>query len=293
MFHYFSIIKNHPQPIVLVFIKLFGINFSRRFFSIKRNGYKLILSKDDISMSLLHHGKNSYASIEVLMKRLLKKGDNFIDIGGSIGVHSIYAKLIVENGTVILIEPMPNLVQIALDNFSLNKKDIKLIPGAITNNAKYVEMTDLEARSYINDNDLSDKNLVKSPSIIRGKKFNNHSENIIKVDAFSLDSVTENIDKIRLIKIDTEGAELFAIQSGVNTLKKVDALLVGLFNPYTLKRFGYKAIDTANLILSNGFEIFRVSDIGLSPVDLINEKFETTDYYIFIKKELINDFLTN
>jgi FkbM family methyltransferase len=276
-----------------VFIKLFGINFSRRFFSIKRNGYKLILSKDDISMSLLHHGKNSYASIEVLMKRLLKKGDNFIDIGGSIGVHSIYAKLIVENGTVILIEPMPNLVQIALDNFSLNKKDIKLIPGAITNNAKYVEMTDLEARSYINDNDLSDKNLVKSPSIIRGKKFNNHSENIIKVDAFSLDSVTENIDKIRLIKIDTEGAELFAIQSGVNTLKKVDALLVGLFNPYTLKRFGYKAIDTANLILSNGFEIFRVSDIGLSPVDLINEKFETTDYYIFIKKELINDFLTN
>ena len=240
-------------------------------------------------MSLFHQGKNSYKSIEILMKRLLQKGDNYIDIGGSNGVHSIYAKLIVENGTVIMVEPIPNLVQIALDNFSLNKIDIKLISGVITNNSKYVEIFDLEARSYIKNDDLSDKNQVKKPSIIRGKEFNNNSENIIKVDAFSLDSVTEHIDKIRLIKIDTEGAELFAIKSGVSTLKKVDALLVGLFNPYTVQRFGYKAIDTANLIISNGFEIFRVSELGFLPVDLINEKFETTDYYIFIKKELIND----
>ena len=112
----------------------------------------------------------------------------------------------------------------------------------------------------------------------------------LKIDACTLDSVTENIDKIRLIKIDTEGAELFAVKSGINTLKKTDALLLGLFNPYTTSRYNYKAIDTANLLVSNGFEIIvRVNELGLSSVDLINEKFETTDYYIFIKKDLIND----
>ena len=290
LFHYLSITKNHPQPIAFLFVKLFGVNFSRKFFSIKRNGYKLNLAEDDVSMSLFHKGKNAYKSIEILLQKLLQKGNNFIDIGGSVGLHSIYAKLIVENGTVIMVEPMPNLVQTALDNFSLNKTVIKLIPAAINNDSTPIEMANLGVESFIKLDDLEDNNLL-NPTIVGDRKFNNDFNVKLKIDACTLDSVTENIDKIRLIKIDTEGAELFAVKSGINTLKKTDALLVGLFNPYTTSRYNYKAIDTANFLVSNGFEIIiRVNDeLGLSSVDLINERFETSDYYIFIKKDLIND----
>ena len=295
LFHYLSITKNHPQPIAFLFVKLFGVNASRKFFSIKRNGYKLNLAEDDMSLSLFHKGKNTYKSIEILLEKLLQKGNNFIDIGGSVGLHSIYAKLIVENGTVIMVEPMPNLVQTALDNFSLNKTVIKLIPAAINNDSTSVDMANLEGRSFINLDDLVDKNILRNPTSIRDKNFNNDFTEKLKIDACTLDSVTENIDKIRLIKIDTEGAELFAVKSGINTLKKTDALLVGLFNPYTTSRYNYKAIDTANFLISHGFEtIIRVNDEhGLTSVDLINERFETTDYYIFIKKELINDLYSN
>ena len=289
LFHYLSITKDHPQPIAFLFVKLFGVNFSRKFFSIKRNGYKLNLAEDDVSMSLFHKGKNTYKSIEILLQKLLQKGNNFIDIGGSVGLHSIYAKLIVENGTVIMVEPMPNLVQTALDNFSLNKTVIKLIPAAINNDSTSIEMANLEGRSFIKLDDLEDNNLL-NPTIVGDRKFNNDFNEKLKIDACTLDSITENIDKIRLIKIDTEGAELFAVKSGINTLKKTDALLVGLFNPYTTSRYNYKAIDIVNFLVSNGFDnIFRVNELGLSSVDLINERFETADYYIFIKKGLIND----
>ena len=190
-----------------------------------------------------------------------------------------------------MVEPMPVLVQTALDNFSLNKTDIKLIPAAISNDSISVEMVNLIGRSFIKLDDLEEMNLLSNPTIIGDKKYNNDFMEKLKIDACTLDSVTENIDKIRLIKIDTEGAELFALKSGINTLKKTDALLVAPFNPYTTSRYNYKAIDTANFLVSNGFEIIiRVNDeLGLSSVDLINERFETSDYYIFIKKDLIND----
>ena len=77
LFQYLSITKNHPQPIAFLFVKLFGVNFSRKFFSIKRNGYKLNLAEDDMSLSLFHKGKNTYKSIEILLEKLLQKGNNF------------------------------------------------------------------------------------------------------------------------------------------------------------------------------------------------------------------------
>jgi len=291
LLHKISTLRNHPQPIAFIFLKIFGSAFARNFFSIKRNGYKLSLENNELTLALFHQGKNSYRGIEILLEGLLKKGDSFIDIGGSIGPHSIYAKKIVEHGSVVMVEPMPEMIETALKNFNLNNVSVKLVPLAISNDSGTLEMANLEGRSYIH-NDKLKNNLADSSTIIDKKNFSNKIKNKLTIDSCTLDSITEKLDHISLIKVDTEGAELIAIKSGINTLKKTNSYLVGLFNPYTTLRFGYEACDIANFLIENGFHhAYKMSgtvELALTPLDMPNEKFDTPDYYLFSKKDRLS-----
>ena len=290
MLQILTTIIRHPQPIAFISLKLFGANLTKIFFSIKRNGYRLNLENNDMSLSLFHKGNDMYRGIEILLETILKKGDNFIDIGGSIGIHSIYAKRIVQNGSVIMVEPMPELVQTATRNFNLNNLKITLVPLAISEDSSAVEMANLEGRSYIHKNDLKNINHDNAPTIIREKEFSNKFKNKLSIDSCTLDSIAEKLDHISLIKIDTEGAELSTIKSGVNTFKKTDSFLVGLFNPYTTSRFGYEANESANFLIERGFHFaYKISSschLVLTPLDMQNEKFDTPDYYLFSKMDL-------
>tara|TARA_Y100000590_G_scaffold440039_1_gene564904 strand:- start:393 stop:1286 length:894 start_codon:yes stop_codon:yes gene_type:complete len=289
LFQSLSMLGTHPQPIAFIFLKFFGITFTKYLFSIKRNGYKLNLENNQMSLSLFHKGKNINRGFEILLERLLKKGDNFIDVGGSIGFHSIYAKRIVESGSVVMIEPMPELVETASRNFNLNSLQIELLPMAITDNSSSVEMADLEGRSYIFD-ELKNLNEENTPTIVNNKGFSNEFEDKLTIPSCTLDSICEKFDHISLIKIDTEGAELSTIKSGMRSLYKIDSFVVGLFNPYTTSRFGYEAFDAANLLIENGFHnAYRISDgpkLSLSPLNMQNEKFDSTDYYLFSKLDI-------
>ena len=94
----------------------------------------------------------------------------------------------------------------------------------------------------------------------------------------------------RFFKIDTEGAELFTLKSGMNTFDKTNAFIVGLFNPYTTSRFGYEAIDAAHLLINKGFSnTYRISgskNLSLRPLDITNKKFDSPDYYLFSKMDI-------
>ena len=289
-FQTISIIRDHPQPLAFIFLKILGVNIAKRFFVIKRNGYNLSIENNDMSLSLFHKGRNMYRGFEILLEKLLKKGDNFIDVGGSIGFHSIYAKNIVKHGKVIMVEPMPELVKTASINFNLNKLDIKIIPAAISQDSKSVEMADLEGRSHIFNKDFESNSLKNDPTIIGEKKFSNEFENKLIIPSQTLDSITKEFDKISIIKIDTEGAELLTLKSGMNTFDKTTAFIVGLFNPYTTSRFGYEASDVAYLLIDKGFSnTYRVGEsenISLMPLDITNEKFDSPDYYLFSKMHI-------
>lgn len=283
-------IKGHPQPLAFFCLKIFGVKIVKRFFVIKRNGYNLSLENNDMSLSLFHKGRNMYRGFEILLEKLLEKGDNFIDVGGSIGFHSIYAKNIVKHGKVVMIEPMPELVKTASINFNLNKLDIEIIPAAISEDSKTVEMADLEGRFHIFIKNIKNRFFQNDPTIIGDKKFSNEFTSKLEIPSHTLDSITEKFDKISIIKIDTEGAELFTLKSGMNTFDKTNAFIVGLFNPYTTSRFGYEAIDAAHLLINKGFSnTYRISgskNLSLRPLDITNEQFDSPDYYLFSKMDI-------
>ena len=62
-----------------------------------------------------------------------------------------------------------------------------------------------------------DKKALQGEKIETPKYIN---ENKVPIDSCTLDSIAEKLDHISLIKIDTEGAELFTIKSGKNIFKK-------------------------------------------------------------------------
>jgi len=283
------IFLKHPQPIAFIFLNIFGLNLTKNFFSIKRNGYKLSLENNDMSLSQFHKGRNSYRAYEVLFDGLLEKGDNFIDVGGSIGLHSIYAKNIVKHGTVIIIEPMPEMSENAAINFNLNSVSIELISKAVSDNANGVIMPDLEGRSYILDSELR-SNIAENSSIIAGKKYNNKANNTILVNSCTLDAVTEKLDQISLIKIDTEGAELLSLKSGIQCLKKTNSVITGIFDPYSTSRFNYAASDIADFLIENGFHhAYKANgsvQLSLTKLDMPNEKFDSPDMYLFSKMDI-------
>ena len=134
-------------------------------------------------------------------------GDIVIDAGACWGDTALYfANKVGDSGRVCSFEFIPSNIKIFNQNISLNpllKENIDLIERPLW------EHTD-QAVFFQN----------KGPaSSVSFKKFNN-SEGVTKTISIDDFYTQYGLSKLDLIKMDIEGAELFALKGGVNTLKK-------------------------------------------------------------------------
>jgi|TARA_B110001450_G_C17549286_1_gene451955 hypothetical protein len=75
MLNILAIIRRHPQPIAFIALKFLGATFAKTFFSINRNGYKLNLENNDMSLSLFHKGNDKYRGFKILLDMPNEKFD--------------------------------------------------------------------------------------------------------------------------------------------------------------------------------------------------------------------------
>ncbi len=132
-----------------------------------------------------------------LMKRILKDGDTFVDIGSNIGLMSLAAsKFVGENGVVYAFEPHPDTFSILQDNIELNNSK-NIFSYNIALGAK-------EEKALIYSNMKVNRG---SASLI--KTSHNQSEGkdvaIKSLDDFIIE---KGIKNIRMVKVDVEGWEL-------------------------------------------------------------------------------------
>lgn len=148
------------------------------------------------------------------LRRLLKPGDVFIDAGANIGVYTVLAsKLVGPCGRILAVEMMPDTAQRLRDSICLNQLgNVRLIERALSQAAGET------VTAVVVPGKFGQARIETSDEGHEGGR-------ILNVQTTTLDAISERHQAIRLIKMDLEGAELNAIQGGVNLLSRTDAVI--------------------------------------------------------------------
>lgn len=143
---------------------------------------------------------------DVYESKNINRGDIVVDLGAGIGEFAMVAsRLVGPQGKVIAIEPSPNDFQTLLVNFRENKCDnVVPINVAVSNKPGKIKLS------------------------FKGKNFESNSNSLYNI----LSGIKVNIDSIKFMKIDIEGAERYIIPDSLEIIKKVDFLAMEIHQGY-------------------------------------------------------------
>jgi FkbM family methyltransferase len=222
-------------------------------------GHKIHLDPHD-SMKLSIN--EIYEALEIeLIKKEICLNDFVIDVGAHIGYHTLnMAKCVGENGKVFSFEPEP-------DNFCMLKKNVEVnhYSNVITEN-KAVGITNGKSILYTSQTHSGIHRMYPSKSCQKQIEINS-----VKLDDYF--KKNNLLDKIKLIKIDVEGAELNVLQGSKEILSKSKNLLIFLeFIPNHIMDCGMIPKDILDFLQSYGFKIFCINEHKNKIEPVFNEK---------------------
>jgi len=180
------------------------------------------------------------------MKSIVRLGDICVDIGAHIGAYTIpLARIVGSKGLVIAIEPSPANV-ILEKNVKINQLENVII----VNKAVFSERTRLS---------LSFNGRRTGVSSVVFLKTNHKTE----VEAAPLDEILAEVlnegkctsNRIKLIKIDVEGAEEHVLKGGLKTLGLVDYIIVEV-----IPQREPNATNIKRLLIERGFKLIATLD---------------------------------
>ena len=143
-----------------------------------------------------------------LLELVLRPTDVFVDIGGHEGYFSVIASSLVPFGIVHCIEPQTRLQAIIQENIQINRAYRVIVHQTALSSG------DGEVRLFLRPSTLSG-----GESMFRYWNIGFAHENVY---ATTLDSffTTNSLERVRLLKVDCEGAEYLLITGARNILKQ-------------------------------------------------------------------------
>jgi FkbM family methyltransferase len=195
----------------------------------------------------------------------LAEGNFAIDVGANCGQCTIVmAKLCGASGNVVAFEPNPSARNVLNRNFDLNPH----IKRATIESAACSNITSGEVELYQNGN-ASNSALVPFAA---GNDLGDPPKSF-RVPVTTLDSyiAERQLPELRLLKIDTEGAEIRILKGARNVLASRTAILCEL-HPYAWRQFGNSLQELKDLAaqcgrriryLDQGSEIGETADYGI------------------------------
>ena len=144
---------------------------------------------------------------------MLRPGDVFVDAGANIGTYTVAASREVgDSGTVVAIEMMPETMAILRSHVELNSlKNVSLSHVALSN--------------VLGDSisvDVPSGGKHGQASIVRADP---KTSSVVTVSTSTLDDILSPYPRIRLVKMDLEGAEELALEGGRESLKRTQAII--------------------------------------------------------------------
>jgi FkbM family methyltransferase len=240
------------------------------------NFYMLLNPTEHIQRQLFWYG---YYEKELgdLLKKIVKPGDVFLDLGANIGYFSLLAANNLPSVKVISFEPVAGLFQNMNDNISLNR-----IRNITTVNAAVGEMSG-EKELFVSAQDNLGMSSFHQPENYSGKKER------VKVETIDDWFKTSGLSKIDIIKLDIEGSELAALKGMKEVLQKQKPVLIVEINPETLSMFNLQPSDICDYLRQLNFEGFLIlEDSGLEHLN--QQEIGQITNVLFIHNEKINSY---
>jgi FkbM family methyltransferase len=196
-----------------------------------------------------------------LVGSLLAPGDIFVDGGAHVGMFTLVAAARVgPTGRVLAFEPAPAARCQLLQNLELSRFSwVEVSARALAECAG--------ARDFVAfSNDAWGSSSFAPPPEFAGGT-------VQPVETTTLDDALANQDRtrIRLIKLDLEGAEYAALQGAPNLLREVQPDFLVELEPEHLARQGTSAADVIGLFEKHGYRFFTVDGNGPEGVTLTPE----------------------
>jgi FkbM family methyltransferase len=194
-------------------------------------------SDSSVFAAILQQGGTYEPHVAKAITEHLGPGNVFVDIGANLGYFTLMAsRLVGPSGRVIAFEPATETYNYCKKNIELNKfVNVKLHKNGLWSEKKTLTISDSH---QLGGNHISDKG--------------------DSIECISLDSLDLTPD---MIKMDIEGAEPYALQGMVKTLKRCHPVIVMEVNRYCLKSFfGKDTEDVWQPLTDLGYEISVIPD---------------------------------
>lgn len=196
-----------------------------------------------VELSLFETGTYEKGTIQFL-KKYLKPGHRFLDIGANIGLMSVIAsKCVGEKGVVYAVEANPGTVPILQANFELNQcKNVELLP---------IALSDVQGTALLFENwevNRGGASLISQSDDQEG----------VEVKMERLDDLFQEDTTIDLVKIDVEGFEPQVIRGGMKLFRKQLPVFIIEVSEKREKEVGPSPLEIMELVQTIGsYEFFK------------------------------------
>jgi FkbM family methyltransferase len=162
------------------------------------------------SDDLYHVLPGQEPAVEAAIRSRLRPGDTFIDAGANIGFYTVLAeRLVGPDGHVVAFEMIPTTADILRDHVAINGcKNVTIHEGALASTTGRLVEASVRPGKY------------GSASIARRS-----GKEVIAVRTITLADALQEVLRVRLVKMDLEGAEFDALQGLGAALTKVEAII--------------------------------------------------------------------
>lgn len=189
-----------------------------------------------------------------LLRKILRPGDIFLDVGANVGYFSLLAASIVgEQGRVIAVEAVPPTAELLQRNIDLN-------------GFRNVEVHNCAASDTPGQLNIGRPSHGSGQSSLR---LRGDSVTQWEVQAQRLDDLIGQELPLRFVKMDIEGAECLALKGAANMLSRADAPMVicEVTDSY-LRELGSSALELLKLMEGYGFtKMYDVHNRSLKPIN--------------------------
>ncbi len=232
---------------------------------------KMKLDLDDMAQFPLYYNIYEWRDTPTIMK--LAQGSRVIlDIGGNIGQMALLFSQLAEK--VYTFEPIPDMANRLQENIDLNHlgKKITLTRVALTNMTGKITFG------------LPPKGNRGTGSTILAEHLKHHT---IEVDAMILDEfiAKNSITGVDFIKMDIEGAELFALQGMKQLLASDQPIILLEMTISMMTQAGYGPQDLLAFLGGFGYECYEITKNGIKG-PLFDPKPASENYCFLTKKHV-------